>query len=220
MREVCEETGVRVVPDRVTGVYLSPEVRYANGDRAQYVVTAFACTPRPGDVPRVADDESLEVGYHPLDALPDLPRGHRRAHRARRRGAGRRASLPTWPRALARPLVHDHRGVGGGGDACVPWTGDVGDLELLDRFYAAFARGDGAAMAACYAPDATFSDPVFTDLSGTEPGAMWRMLTERSDDLSVEVVDRAAAGGTGSATWVARYTFGQPGRPGQPGDQS
>ncbi len=76
VREICEETGVRVVPDRVTGVYLSPEVRYANGDRAQYVVTAFACTPRPGDVPRVADDESLEVGYHPLDALPELPRGH------------------------------------------------------------------------------------------------------------------------------------------------
>lgn len=88
-----------------------------------------------------------------------------------------------------------------------------GDLELIDRFYAAFARRDGAAMAACYAPDATFSDPVFTDLSGREPGAMWQMLTERSDDLSVAVVERAAANGSGSATWVARYTFGQTGRP-------
>ena len=88
-----------------------------------------------------------------------------------------------------------------------------GDLELIDRFYAALARRDGAAMAACYAPDATFSDPVFTDLSGREPGAMWQMLTERSDDLSVEVVEQAAAGGSGSATWVARYTFGQTGRP-------
>lgn len=77
VREVLEETGVRVVPDRVTGVYLTPEVRYANADRAQYVVTTFACTPRPGDAPRVADDESLEVGYHPLDALPDLSRDHR-----------------------------------------------------------------------------------------------------------------------------------------------
>src|SRR5436190_2219712 len=42
---------------------------------------------------------------------------------------------------------------------------------LIQRFYAAFAARDGAAMAACYAPDATFSDPVFTDLKGEEPGA-------------------------------------------------
>src|SRR5215207_6314939 len=36
--------------------------------------------------------------------------------------------------------------------------------ELVERFYGAFARGDGDAMAACYAPGAHFSDPVFTDL--------------------------------------------------------
>jgi ketosteroid isomerase-like protein len=89
----------------------------------------------------------------------------------------------------------------------------IGDLELLDRFYAAFARHDGAAMAACYAPDATFSDAVFRGLTGSEPGAMWRMLTERSSDLTVDLVDRAAAGGRGTAHWVARYTFGQTGRP-------
>lgn len=76
VREVLEETGVHVVPDRLTGVYLTREIRYPNGDRGQYVVTAFACTPRPGDVPRVADDESLEVAYFPLDALPDLPPAH------------------------------------------------------------------------------------------------------------------------------------------------
>lgn len=89
----------------------------------------------------------------------------------------------------------------------------TGDLDLLDRFYAAFARHDGAAMAACYAPDATFSDPVFRGLTGSEPGAMWRMLTERSSDLTVDLVDRAAASGRGTAHWVARYTFGQTGRP-------
>jgi ketosteroid isomerase-like protein len=87
------------------------------------------------------------------------------------------------------------------------------NLDLLDRFYAAFARHDGAEMAACYAPDATFTDPVFTDLRGREPGAMWLMLTERSSDLEVDLVDRAAAGDTGSAHWVARYTFGKTGRP-------
>lgn len=87
------------------------------------------------------------------------------------------------------------------------------NLDLIDRFYAAFARHDGEAMAACYTADATFADPVFTDLSGKEPGAMWRMLTSRSNDLLVELVDRAAAGDTGSAHWIARYTFRQTGRP-------
>lgn len=87
------------------------------------------------------------------------------------------------------------------------------NLDLIDRFYAAFARHDGDAMAACYTADATFADPVFTDLSGQEPGAMWRMLTARSNDLQVELVERAAAGDTGSAHWIARYTFGQTGRP-------
>ena len=86
------------------------------------------------------------------------------------------------------------------------------NLDLLDRFYAAFDQHDGDAMAACYTTDATFADPVFPDLSGTEPGAMWRMLTARSKDLTVELVDRAAAGDTGSAHWIARYTFGQTGR--------
>ena len=87
------------------------------------------------------------------------------------------------------------------------------ELALLDRFYAAFDRGDGAAMAACYAPDARFSDPVFTDLRGTQPAAMWRMLTARSSDLSVELVEREATEHRGSARWIARYTFPQTGRP-------
>ena len=67
-------------------------------------------------------------------------------------------------------------------------------------------------MAACYAPGARFSDPVFVDLRGEEPGAMWRMLTGRSADLRVELVDRTASGGAGTAHWVAHYTFGQTGR--------
>jgi ketosteroid isomerase-like protein len=86
------------------------------------------------------------------------------------------------------------------------------NAELLERFYAAFARRDGAAMAACYAPDATFSDPVFGNLTGGEPGSMWRMLTRRSGDLAVELVDSSADDRTGQAHWVARYTFGQTGR--------
>ena len=68
-------------------------------------------------------------------------------------------------------------------------------------------------MAACYAPDARFSDPVFPDLKGQEPGAMWRMLTRRADDLKLELLEHEADGDRGSARWVAHYTFTQTGRP-------
>src|SRR4051794_35333106 len=85
--------------------------------------------------------------------------------------------------------------------------------ELIERFYSAFAARDGDAMAACYSPDARFSDPVFTDLRGAEPGAMWRMLTRRADDLTVDLVEHEADGtGHGSARWLARYTFTETGR--------
>lgn len=94
----------------------------------------------------------------------------------------------------------------------VPVTDPPGNRALLERFYAAFNRHDGAAMSACYAPDARFDDPVFTGLRGDEPGAMWRMLTRRSADLTVELVACAAEGDRGSADWVARYTFAQTGR--------
>ena len=86
-------------------------------------------------------------------------------------------------------------------------------VELIERFYGAFARRDGAGMEACYTPDVHFSDPVFADLRGPEAGAMWRMLTERGTDLRVELLERSANGDRGSARWRAHYTFSQTGRP-------
>jgi ketosteroid isomerase-like protein len=85
--------------------------------------------------------------------------------------------------------------------------------ELIQRFYAAFGRGDGEAMAACYTPDARFDDPVFVGLSGDEPGQMWKMLTSRATDLEIELREHAADGESGSAHWIATYTFTQTGRP-------
>jgi ketosteroid isomerase-like protein len=85
--------------------------------------------------------------------------------------------------------------------------------SLIERFYAAFAERDGAAMAACYAPQVRFSDPVFTDLRGPEAGAMWRMLTGQARDLRVELLEHEADGERGSARWRAHYTFTQTGRP-------
>ena len=49
---------------------------------------------------------------------------------------------------------------------------------LIKRFYAAFAALDADTMQACYAPDASFEDPVFKLQGREQIGAMWRMLCE------------------------------------------
>jgi 8-oxo-dGTP pyrophosphatase MutT (NUDIX family) len=73
VREVEEETGIRVVVERLAAVTVSPEVRHPGGDRAQYLELVFACRPAdPGQVARAADDESLEVGWFSPDALPPV----------------------------------------------------------------------------------------------------------------------------------------------------
>lgn len=84
--------------------------------------------------------------------------------------------------------------------------------ELIDTFYEAFARRDGEAMAACYHPDATFSDPVFVDLKGDEVGSMWKMLCERGKDLKIQHSGVWAEDERGGARWEAWYTFSATGR--------
>jgi ketosteroid isomerase-like protein len=83
----------------------------------------------------------------------------------------------------------------------------------IQRLYAAMGDHDGEAMAACYAEGATFSDPVFVGLRDGETQDMWRMLVGRSRDMTVELVTSDVEGSSGTAHWVARYTFGQTGRP-------
>jgi ketosteroid isomerase-like protein len=85
--------------------------------------------------------------------------------------------------------------------------------DLIDRFYAAFAACDGERMAACYAPVASFSDPVFGALDAREAGGMWRMLTGQATDLRIELLDSQAKDERGSAHWRAHYTFSQTGNP-------
>jgi ketosteroid isomerase-like protein len=86
------------------------------------------------------------------------------------------------------------------------------NADLIQRFYTAFAARDGAAMAAAYTPDATFSDPAFVDLKDGEPGAMWRMLTGRAQDLELQLVEHDADDERGTAHWLADYTFAGTGR--------
>ena len=82
---------------------------------------------------------------------------------------------------------------------------------LITQFYEAFQRLDAEAMAACYADDVVFSDPVFGELRGRNAGDMWRMLTARAKDFSLTFDRVQADAQTGSAHWVATYVFGQTG---------
>ena len=86
------------------------------------------------------------------------------------------------------------------------------NAQLIERFYACFNARDGDGMAACYTPDAEFSDPVFLGLKGAEVGAMWRMLCSRAADLRVIVSNVTADDAVGSAHWDASYTFSKTAR--------
>ncbi|MEV8341665.1 NUDIX hydrolase [Streptomyces niveus] len=71
-REVYEETAVRCEAERVVLVQALPEpVTYPNGDRCQYMDITLRCRATGGEA-RVNDDESLEVGWFSVDALPEL----------------------------------------------------------------------------------------------------------------------------------------------------
>jgi 8-oxo-dGTP pyrophosphatase MutT (NUDIX family) len=71
VREVLEETGVHAVAERVVLVQTTKPVQYPNGDETQYLDITFHCRAIGGEA-RVADDESLEVAWFDLDALPEL----------------------------------------------------------------------------------------------------------------------------------------------------
>ncbi|MER5220208.1 NUDIX hydrolase [Streptomyces flaveus] len=71
VREVYEETAVRCVAERVVLVQALEPITYENGDICQFMDITFRCRAVGGEA-RVNDDESLEVGWFPVDALPEL----------------------------------------------------------------------------------------------------------------------------------------------------
>jgi uncharacterized protein len=86
------------------------------------------------------------------------------------------------------------------------------NASVIRELYEALDRHDGETMARQYAPDGRFKDPAFGELSGVEAGDMWRMLTGRSEDLRVNLAEHSADGDSGTAHWIANYTFST-GRP-------
>jgi 8-oxo-dGTP diphosphatase len=78
IREVREETGLEVEPERLSGVYSGPDSShtYPHGDQIYIIAANFVCRITGGD-PRADGHETADVRFFPLDALPPIPRRHR-----------------------------------------------------------------------------------------------------------------------------------------------
>ena len=70
VRELWEETRVRVVVERLVSVIADQEITYGNGDRCQYLSMTFRCRHASGEA-AVGDEESLAVAWFDVAALPD-----------------------------------------------------------------------------------------------------------------------------------------------------
>ena len=81
------------------------------------------------------------------------------------------------------------------------------NIEIIQTFYTAFQKKDYKTMQDCYAPNAVFSDEVFQNLNASQVKAMWEMLIKAGKDLELEFKNVQATGTTGSAEWIATYTF-------------
>jgi ketosteroid isomerase-like protein len=85
----------------------------------------------------------------------------------------------------------------------------AGNEALIRSFYASFVRADAAGMAAVYAPEIRFTDPVFPLLSGSAPADMWAMLCESAPKITFKGIRAGARYGV--AHWEARYeVLGRP----------
>jgi ADP-ribose pyrophosphatase YjhB (NUDIX family) len=72
VREVNEETGLQVEVSRLVGVYSDPAnyalASYPGGAVVHHINLCFACRAIGGELS--GSEEGLEIGYYPLDNLP------------------------------------------------------------------------------------------------------------------------------------------------------
>lgn len=73
VREVKEETGLDVEPERVVGIYSNPQhvIEYADGEVRQQFSICFACRLVGGQV--ALSDESSEVGFFTPAEIEAMP---------------------------------------------------------------------------------------------------------------------------------------------------
>jgi hypothetical protein len=83
---------------------------------------------------------------------------------------------------------------------------------VIHKFYQAFAKKDYKTMQQAYGDEATFTDPVFRNLSAGEVKGMWKMLLTSAKDLQISFSDITADDLHGQCRWEARYTFSGTGR--------
>jgi 8-oxo-dGTP pyrophosphatase MutT (NUDIX family) len=149
-REAWEETGLRVVPERLVGIYSSPDfyVTYPNGDLVQQFTACFACRTVGGNV-RPDGEEVLDLAYFPPDYLPEVPSWYQKMiadHVSGRQEASFRQGGPGAPVSSAHVL----------------WLRQfVGNAPLIMVGASACVRDDaGHILLACRADDGTWSLPA------------------------------------------------------------
>ena len=85
--------------------------------------------------------------------------------------------------------------------------------HLIEEFYAGFAEGNAKTMASCYHKEIQFQDPAFGKLEGQDVIDMWEMLIEKGKGaIKIEFSDVEANELSGTAKWVATYTFSKTNR--------
>ncbi len=80
VREVREETGLEVFPERIVGIYSGADsyYTYPDGNQVAFLSIVFTCRVIGGQL-RIDQDESLALRYYALDNLPEsLFSRHRR----------------------------------------------------------------------------------------------------------------------------------------------
>lgn len=86
------------------------------------------------------------------------------------------------------------------------------NAEIIHHFYTCFKNKDIKGMQNCYADNATFSDAVFIGLNAKQVRCMWEMLIKSGKDLRLTFSNIEADELTGTAEWVAHYTFSATGK--------
>lgn len=103
VREVEEETGIRAALDRLLWIQALPQMTLPNGDVVNFLETAFRGRPLDDSAPYVADDESDDVGWFPVDKLPPLLERHARVIDAALIDDHRPTTFGAAQRQLAEP---------------------------------------------------------------------------------------------------------------------
>ncbi|MGG3308314.1 NUDIX domain-containing protein [Paenibacillus lautus] len=73
VREVREETGLKVTPRNVIGVFGGKDFRftYPDGNQVEYIIVMFECTINSGSLEAI-DGESAELQFFSVDSMPKL----------------------------------------------------------------------------------------------------------------------------------------------------